>query len=722
MENSEFELEKGKLKEVVEKFKETIKYYELRAQAVPKLYKDNELMIENFINMYDEKMQKMFKTINSPYFARIDFKRENENTAEKLYIGKIGAVDEENNIITVDWRAPISSIYYDSNIGKTSYIAPEGVCKGELLLKRQYNIENQKLISYQDVDTVANDELLKPYLNSSADNRLKNIVSTIQKEQNQIIREPLNKNIIVQGVAGSGKTTVALHRIAYLVYNYRDTVKPNQYLVIGPNKFFISYISNVLPDLDVENVNQLTYDELCKEYINEDFALISEDEKIRQYIKNSNSLNFQNLKVSMEFKNALDKYIEEIDKNIIPDKNIEIKGYVIFSSEFIKNIYKSIENPVIYDNIEKKVNKTNLLLQKYVEDNLDDIKENLQNQFKEKTKNVSNELKYKEMDILSSIEKELSKGFKQRLNKFFNQLLPIIYKTYITFLSRINEYIDLSNYNIKIENVNYNIKNLKNKRVEFEDLSSLIYLKTCINGVGEYANYKQVAIDEAQDFGDFNFVALKKLLSNATFSIFGDLAQSIYQYRGIKNWESVQEIAFNNKCEIKNLHKSYRTTTEIMNCASNITKHLGLNVAEPVIRHGKNVEFINFSSVDEQIKTIENILEEYLKEDFKTIAIICKDEDEASSISKRLNKKYKAVNITDSDTMYNGGICAITSYLAKGLEFDGAIVSNASKLKYDENNDMEMKLLYVAMTRPLHELKVLYDNELAKPLDKIVQK
>src|SRR5699024_4411441 len=202
----------------------------------------------------------------------------------------------------------------------------------------------------------------------SADNRLKNIVSTIQKEQNEIIREPLNKNIIVQGVAGSGKTTVALHRIAYLVYNYRDTVKPNQYLVIGPNKFFVSYISNVLPDLDVDNDNQLTYDELCKEYINEDFSLISEDEKIKQFIKNPNSLNFQNLKVSMEFKNALDKYIEEIDKNIIPNKNIEIKGYVVFSSEFIKNTYNSIRNHVIYDNIEKKVNRTKLLLQKYIED------------------------------------------------------------------------------------------------------------------------------------------------------------------------------------------------------------------------------------------------------------------------------------------------------------------------------------------------------------------
>ncbi len=720
MEDLEFKEEEENLKETVHKFKESIFYYEQRAKAVPKLYKGNDVMIENFINMYDEKMRLIYKNMDKPYFARIDFKRDNEKNLEKIYIGKVGVTDEDNNIVTVDWRAPISSIYYDSNIGRTKYIAPDGICEGELLLKRQFNIENQKLISYQDVDTVANDELLKPYLSSSADNRLKNIVSTIQKEQNEIIREPLNKNIIVQGVAGSGKTTVALHRIAYLVYNYRDTVKPNQYLVIGPNKFFVSYISNVLPDLDVDNVNQLTYDELCKEYINEDFSLISEDEKIKQYIKNPNSLNFQNLKVSMEFKNALDRYIEEIDKNIIPNKNIEIKGYVIFSSEFIKNTYNSIKNHVIYDNIEKKVNRTKLLLQKYIEDNLDNIKENLQSQFKEKTKDVSNEIKYKEMDTLSSIEKELSKGFKQRLNKFFNQLLPNIYKTYITFLSRINEYIDLSNYNIKNEDVNYNIKNLKSKKVEFEDLSSLIYLKTCINGKEEYENYKQVAIDEAQDFGDFNFVALKKLLSNATFSIFGDLAQSIYQYRGIKNWESVQNKAFNNKCEIKNLHKSYRTTTEIMNCASNITKHLGLNVAEPVIRHGKNVEFINFSSVDEQIKTIENILEEYLKEDFKTIAIICKDEDEASQISKKLNKKYNAVNITDSDTMYNGGICVITSYLAKGLEFDGAIVSNASKLKYDENNDMEMKLLYVAMTRPLHELKVLYDNELAKPLDNML--
>ena len=717
MEDLEFKEEEENLKETVHKFKESIFYYEQRAKAVPKLYKGNDVMIENFINMYDEKMRLIYKNMDKPYFARIDFKRDNEKNLEKIYIGKVGVTDEDNNIVTVDWRAPISSIYYDSNIGRTKYIAPDGICEGELLLKRQFNIENQKLISYQDVDTVANDELLKPYLSSSADNRLKNIVSTIQKEQNEIIREPLNKNIIVQGVAGSGKTTVALHRIAYLVYNYRDTVKPNQYLVIGPNKFFVSYISNVLPDLDVDNVNQLTYDELCKEYINVDFSLISEDEKIKQYIKNPNSLNFQNLKVSMEFKNALDRYIEEIDKNIIPNKNIEIKGYVIFSSEFIKNTYNSIKNHVIYDNIEKKVNRTKLLLQKYIEDNLDNIKENLQSQFKEKTKDVSNEIKYKEMDTLSSIEKELSKGFKQRLNKFFNQLLPNIYKTYITFLSRINEYIDLSNYNIKNEDVNYNIKNLKSKKVEFEDLSSLIYLKTCINGKEEYENYKQVAIDEAQDFGDFNFVALKKLLSNATFSIFGDLAQSIYQYRGIKNWESVQNKAFNNKCEIKNLHKSYRTTTEIMNCASNITKHLGLNVAEPVIRHGKDVEFINFSDIDEQIKMIENILEEYLKEDFKTIAIICKDEDEASQISKKLNKKYNAVNITDSDTMYNGGICVITSYLAKGLEFDGAIVSNASKLKYDENNDMEMKLLYVAMTRPLHELKVLYDGKMADFID-----
>lgn len=217
MESDEFQKEKHNLEEILKKYKDIMEYYDLRLDAIPRIYKDNPIMMENSFKMYVGKLRIMQKNVNKPYFARIDFARDGEEKTEKLYIGKVGVIDEENNNITIDWRAPISSMYYDSNLGRASYEAPEGVCKGELLLKRQYDIEDGILKSFQDVDTVSNDELLKPYLNASADNRLKNIVSTIQQEQNEIIREPINKNIIIQGVAGSGKTTVALHRIAYLV-------------------------------------------------------------------------------------------------------------------------------------------------------------------------------------------------------------------------------------------------------------------------------------------------------------------------------------------------------------------------------------------------------------------------------------------------------------------------------------------------------------------------
>ena len=347
MDNIEFQKEKENLKNIIEKYEDVMEYYNQRIEAIPRIYMNNEVMIKNSIEMYSEKLRLMKKSVNKPYFARLDFARDGEAKPEQLYIGKVGVIDEDNNNITIDWRAPVSSMYYDSNIGRASYKAPGGVCTGELLLKRQYDIENRELKSYQDVDTVSNDELLKPYLGASADNRLKNIVSTIQQEQNAIIREPLNENMIVQGVAGSGKTTVALHRIAYLVYNYRDNIKPNQYLVIGPNKFFVNYISGVLPDLDVENVKQLTYEELCAEFLNENIKLIDEDRKLIQSIVNENLLNYEKFKVSMQFKEALDKFIKEMKENIIPEKGIEIKGYEVITSNIIKNIYFSIEELVV---------------------------------------------------------------------------------------------------------------------------------------------------------------------------------------------------------------------------------------------------------------------------------------------------------------------------------------------------------------------------------------
>lgn len=578
----------------------------MRLEAILKLYKDNPKMLENLLSTYSEKLSLMKKNINKPYFARIDFSRDGGKKTEQLYIGKVGVMDEDNKNITIDWRAPISSMYYDSNIGRTSYIAPEGTCRGELLVKRQYDIENGKLNGYQDVDTVANDELLKPYLETGADNRLKNIVSTIQIEQNAIIRESLFKNIIVQGVAGSGKTTVALHRIAYLVYNNRGNIKPEQYLVIGPNKFFVDYISSVLPDLDVNNVRQLTYDELCSEFIKKEIQLINEENKIILSITNSYELEYEKLKVSMVFKKALDKFLKEIDKNIVPDYEFSFKGYKIISRDQISEIYDSLNNN-IYDTIEKKIDKTKILLEKHIEDHYEVIRTEIIEQYHKKIIGLSKEMLFKEMSILNSVEKELKNNCKSILKKYFSSQIPDIIKVYIKFLMDIKKYINIDEYNISEVKIKENILNIKNKKVEFEDLSALIYLECKINGVRDYDKYKQVAIDEAQDYGEFSFYALKFLLHKATFSIFGDLAQSIYQYRGIKNWEEVVDTTFKENCEIKYLLKSYRTTTEIMNSTSNITKHKNLKTEQPVIRHENMVKYTDYKNTNNLLCTSHKI-------------------------------------------------------------------------------------------------------------------
>ena len=260
------------------KFNEVIDDSKLKLSNLKKLYPNNyDAMLEEKFRL-ESQINSVERAKSTPYFARIDFESKTNN--EKCYIGKLGVQDYDNNIITVDWRAPISSLYYDSNIGKCSYEAPDGLIEGNLTLKRQYTIENSKLINFNDVDTVSNDELLKPYLSVSADNRLKNIVSTIQREQNEIIREKLGKNLVIQGVAGSGKTTVALHRIAYLVYNNRDLYKPSDYMVIGPNKFFVNYISGILPDLDVNGVSEYTLEEVFEKYVNEDYTINNNLDKI----------------------------------------------------------------------------------------------------------------------------------------------------------------------------------------------------------------------------------------------------------------------------------------------------------------------------------------------------------------------------------------------------------------------------------------------------------
>ena len=596
----------------------------------------------------EREIKSIEKAIDTPYFARIDFESKNNDIC---YIGKKGVSDYDNNIITIDWRAPISSLYYDSNIGVTSYISPDGEIKGVLNLKRQYKIENGKLISFNDVDTVANDELLKPYLSVSADNRLKNIVSTIQSEQNKIIREKMDKNLIIQGVAGSGKTTVALHRIAYLVYNNKNLYKASDYMVIGPNKFFVSYISGILPDLDVNGVKEYTMDELMLKYLDEKYLINNSLDNIKEKDE------VAKFKTSMEIKQEIDSYFKNLE--ILPNIDFCINGIKILSKEFIKNVYEEI-NKKTFKSIKCRIERLILLLNKYIENNKEKIIFNL----------IKNEV---DKDIINQIKNNINSNLK----KYFAVLNKKVKDIYIDILKQNN----------------INIKNINRNQLDIEDIPSLIYIKYKLSGSDIFNNYKHIVVDEAQDYGVFNFYVLKKIFKNATFSIYGDLAQSLYSYRSLNNWESLNTIF--KDLEILKLNKSYRTTIEIMDEANKINELLNIDKAIPVIRHGDKVEYTKKDMIE---------LINELKNKYKTIAIITKTQEEANILYEGI-KKYIDINLINSSNLnYNSNINILPSYLSKGLEFDSVIITN--KDKYIKESILDMKLLYVSMTRALHKLYI----------------
>ena len=676
----EMESEKQKLEDVLKDYKEYIEDTTLEMNNVFKLYQDKEEALKKK-NLLERKLNVLKQNVEKPYFARIDFKNKKENLTDICYIGKVGIINYDNKIIVVDWRAPISSLYYDSNVGNATYKVEEDVIDGELLLKRQYNIENQVLLSFNDVDTVSNDELLKPYLAVSVDARLKNIVSTIQSEQNEIIRSDIHKNLIVQGVAGSGKTTVALHRIAYLVYNYKDTISNNQYMVIGPNKFFINYISSVLPDLDVDDVRQYDLIEFTNNYLEENLKIES----------GYTSLSKQ--KTSIEFLNIISNYLDNYFKDSCPTDDLKIKDFILLPNKKIKQVWEELNNKN-YEVLFDKVDRAITLLDKYLIDNYQNTILRMNNYYDNELGKGKDILKIR-TERTTTLE-QLKKSYIPLLKKYFIKVIKKATTIYKEILSSLNN-----------DNYKYD------RKIYYEDLPSLLYINYKMYGAKEYINMKHVVIDEAQDYNELTFYALKKIMKHSTFSIYGDLAQSLYPYRSLDKWEDIKVKVFNDKISIKYLSKSYRTSIEIMKEANKINKHLNLNEAEAVIRHADDVIY---HKINNKYSDVEYYVNLFIEKGLKSIAIITKNQVESENIYQKLLNKINISIIDGTNQEYNGGICIITSKLSKGLEFDGVIVVDADENIYSSNNQLDMKLLYVSMTRAMHNLVVMYSEDLCVAL------
>ena len=545
---------------------------------------------------------------------------------------------------------------------------------------------------------------MKPYLGASADSRLKNIVASIQGEQNEIIRKNIEKNLIVQGVAGSGKTTVALHRIAYLMYNNSDKYKANQFMVIGPNKFFINYISNVLPDLDASNAVQLTYEELASNFIGEKISYEDSTKKLNDIIDGRDTISNVKYKTTLEYKDLLDKYLNTIEYDIIADNGLVINDVCVLTKDEILEVYKQTQGESIkqrLDIVARRIAnniKNDDEIYSRVKSQMDAL-ELAQTDVEQKQKKIK-----KELDMLKDLN---NTGFEKQLKKLLDisnlKVIPI-YQKFVESVDNIPEIIRSST-----------VKSLKSRVIENEDIAPIMYIKLRYFGNEEFKNIKCVVVDEAQDFGVFSYYILRNVLNQANFSIFGDLAQGIYSYRAIENWHDIQDGIFEDS-EYLNLRKSYRTSIEIMSEANKISSAINLGEAKPVIRESGPVIK---TKVDSKSKNeyIAKRVKDYLDNGYKSIAIVYKNQTEMAKISKLLKEKNIDNEIIYKDQeKYNGGVCILTSYLSKGLEFDVVIVADSDESNYVSSNVLDMKLLYVAMTRALHKLELIYTDKICKYL------
>lgn len=707
-----------KLQEILILVEENLKRNDILYTNVLKTTED-EYLIGSLEQEFYTKEKSLKRAQLTLYFARIDFKQDNlkQSNKEEIYIGKATIFDDDSNVAVVDWRAPIASIYYDGKIGKTKYECPEGIIEGELSLKRQYTIENGKLINYRDVDITTNDEMLQDCLNEKSDKRLKNIVSTIQSEQNQIIRANMFKPLIVQGVAGSGKTTVALHRIAYLVYTYKENFKADDFLILAPNKFFLDYISNVLPDLGVENVKQQTFEEFAMEIIKTNIKVLNPNIELSKIVENSEDASIVKksaiFKSSLNFKIVLDNYLNNLYKNILPQKNFEICKIIIFEHKELQSL---LEDALKRNSLNASLKILTSIMEKRLKERSNNIIDIITESRKVKLDKISEENKKERMKIFEETEYEISnllKGGKKLVKDYIKgiKLRGILeyYKEILNNKENLLKYIDSATAEYVIKELNNNVKN---KKIEYEDVAALLYLKYKIYGLQERFSLKHIVIDEAQDFSEFQFYVLNEVLgNNKSMTILGDIAQGIYSYRGTNNWQKINEEVFGGDAKIEMLSNSYRTTYEIMNEAnkilSKISSEENLNLAIPLSRHGRNVTYTSAKKFEEKIMITLEKIKELQNEGFKNIAIIAKDADTCLKIQKKLEDYNIFANLISNDLIkYEGGLIVVPSYLSKGLEFDNVIIFDYDKYS---SSKLDIKLLYVAFTRAMHTLDVIKD-------------
>ncbi len=703
---------------------------------------------KNMLTKNSTNIEKVNTMLSNPYFARVDFVEEGKKE-EQIYFGKFGLFDKENmEEAIVDWRAPVADLYYSGTEGKASYEAPAGKYEGELKLKRKFLIEegslknafdegiNQIIIKAGLEEDELIDEFLKINLESTSGSKLKDVVATIQKEQNKIIRMDMNKPIIIQGSAGSGKTTVALHRLAYLVYRYNKTVKSENILVIAPNKIFLNYIADVLPNLGADEVVQVTFNDIVRNEFKHNIDVINKDKKLdfvlcTKDINNKKLLiNGSKLKGLPVFKTILDRYLRMIQIEDILIEDVKVDDYTIYKKSAIAKLYAK-------DLSYLPMNKRKEEIQRYMNGRLESkmvfIKEEIDFDYYEKINELKNNMeddeKRREKIIqLYDDRDKYKKDFKRKATKKIKEfvanwktvnIINLYHKLYI------DEEISKSVFEGKIPPIlkeylkNKHLELAKENKIESEDLAALLYLKIKIDGIKNKNTVKHIVIDEAQDYSLFDMMVIKELYKCNSMTVVGDIGQGIYSYKGELDWQALNKYVFENKSDFIQLTKSYRSTVEIIEFANKVlTKQkIKYAAATPVLRHGNKPKLIQINEKQNIDLIIDRLIQEIEQENEKYVAIICKSFQDTKILYDYLKDASKCdwTLIEDNENEINNNKIIIPAYKTKGLEFDCSIVYDCSFNKYTDN-ELDKKLLYVALTRALHSEFILYKDKISELL------
>ncbi|WP_042220633.1 RNA polymerase recycling motor HelD [Oceanobacillus manasiensis] len=667
---------------------------------------------ERFHGKIGEELKVLKRMKKSPYFGRIDFKENGENEEDKLYIGISSFLDrQDENFLVYDWRAPISSLYYDYTLGEASYNAIESTIKGEITLKRQFIIREGVLKGVFDTGLTIGDEMLQEALGHNASTDMKNIVATIQKEQNRIIREEKSKLLLVQGVAGSGKTSAALQRIAYLMYRYREELHPENVVLFSPNPLFTGYIRNVLPELGETNVRQTTFLEYLREGIGEKFTVESPFEQM-EYVQTKEGsdgydtrLSSMRYKATLDFKKVIDFYVEKLRKNGMQFKNISFRGEILISREDISNYFYSLDEAILPSNKMELVAKwlvNELKSFQKQEVKKDWVMEKVELLDKEAYLKAYYKAQKLDEDMFVNEEKILrravvSKMFGSLRKQIENLEFVNVEKSFKQLFTTKEMQKTPKNWEAICE---LTIHDLENNHLTWEDAAPYLYFKGKLIGDKQERAVRQLLIDEAQDYSSFQFAFIRHLFPYTRMTLLGDINQAIYVDVTKENplLPGIQE----SEHERITLTKSYRSTKQITKFTKSFAP--GEEKIEAFNRDGDKPKLVRLSDTNQQSRAILSERAAYLEKGHEMIAVICKTVEETGRVYEELKEDVPVKQITEETYGFSKGFIVLPVYLAKGIEFDAVIIPDGSSKHYKEK---DRTLFYTACTRAMHDLTVI---------------